>query len=157
MEELHRLTLRWAEDRQLLTNGKIPTQALKLGSEFGELNFNLANNNPIKDDVGDCLVVCTILSHLQGYNFLDDCMATEPTRYRTPGVPTAMWHLGLLQDKVIKGQNYIMEMRNFINQLEGIAATRHTNLEECWAIAYEDIKDRKGYLNEFWNFIKEEK
>ena len=32
-----------------------------------------------------------------------------------------------------------------------------TSLEECWEIAYENIKDRKGYLNEHGNFMKYDK
>lgn len=154
MEELHRLTLKWASDRGLLENGTAKTQALKLGSEFGELCGNLANNKGIKDDIGDCLVVCTILSNLYG----DDLLVTleiQPVIHTTPSVPTAMMYLGEIQDMVIKNNPLGFFMRNFIHQLEGIAKLRHTNLEESWNIAYQDIKDRKGYLNEHGNFIKE--
>jgi hypothetical protein len=31
----------------------------------------------------------------------------------------------------------------------------NTTLEECLAQAYDDIKDRKGYMNELGVFIKE--
>lgn len=39
--------------------------------------------------------------------------------------------------------------------LNNIAKIYGTTLEECWNLAYEEIKDRKGYLNEEGNFIKE--
>ena len=31
----------------------------------------------------------------------------------------------------------------------------NTNLTNCWNVAYADIKDRKGYLNENGTFIKD--
>lgn len=30
-----------------------------------------------------------------------------------------------------------------------------TDVNTCWNLAYDEIKDRKGYLNELGNFIKE--
>ena len=95
--ELEDATRQWSQDRGILTNGKLPTQALKLVSEVGELADNVGKNNleALKDDIGDCLVVLTNLSYLAG-----------------------------------------------------------TTLEECWNEAYNDIKDRVGFLNENGNFIK---
>lgn len=95
LEELHKATLEWSHERGILTNGKLPTQGLKLISEVGELCDNIAKGKCIKDDIGDCLVVLTNLANLFG-----------------------------------------------------------TDLAECWAHAYEDIKDRTGFLNEHGNFIK---
>ena len=95
LEELNDLTLKWSDERGILTNGKSMTQALKLVSELGELCDNLAKGRSIIDDIGDCLVVLTNLSALEGLT-----------------------------------------------------------LEECWSHAYNDIKDRKGYLNEHGNFIR---
>ena len=97
LDELQAKTLKWSKDRGILTNGKITTQALKLGSEIGELMDNAAKDNleAMKDDIGDCLVVLTNLANLAG-----------------------------------------------------------TTLEECWEVAYNDIKDRKGFLNKNGNFIK---
>lgn len=97
LKELQDLTIQWSKDRGILANGKITTQALKLGSEMGELMDNAAKDNleAMKDDIGDCLVVLTNLAALAG-----------------------------------------------------------TTLEECWEVAYNDIKDRKGFLNANGNFIK---
>ncbi len=98
LDELQYKTLQWSSDRGILTNGNITTQALKLGSEIGELMDNVAKDNleAVKDDIGDCLVVLTNLANLAG-----------------------------------------------------------TTLEECWEVAYNDIKDRKGFLNKNGTFIKE--
>jgi NTP pyrophosphatase (non-canonical NTP hydrolase) len=88
--------LQWADDRGILKNGRPETQMLKLVSEMGELADNLAKGKDIKDDIGDCLVVLTIIANM-----------------------------------------------------------KKTNLAECYTVAYNDIKDRKGYLNENGVFIKE--
>lgn len=86
----------WAHQRQILQNSTPQQQMLKLVSEMGELSDNVAKARNIEDDIGDCLVVLTIIANM--------------------------------------------------NQ---------TSLGECLAVAYEDIKDRKGYLNEHGVFIKE--
>jgi NTP pyrophosphatase (non-canonical NTP hydrolase) len=95
LERLEEMTLEWSHDKGILTNGKAITQCLKLMSELGELADNLAKGNCIKDDVGDCLVVLTNISALQG-----------------------------------------------------------TSLSECWSHAWDDIKDRQGFLNAEGTFIK---
>jgi len=93
--EVEEAVVQWSHDRGILTNGKAITQCLKLMSELGELADNLAKDNCVKDDIGDCFVVLTNIARLE-----------------------------------------------------------NTTLVECANIAYEDIKDRKGFLNENGNFIK---
>jgi len=154
MIRLHEATVQWATERMIIQNGLVTTQMLKLGSEFGELCDHLANNQPIKDDIGDCLVVCTILEEMSGRSLLRT-MTTPVKLHTTPMVPQAMAYLGEMMDKSIKGQDFTEEMANFIHQVEGIAKTRHTSLTESWAVAYDDIKDRKGILNKAGNFIKD--
>jgi len=96
MDVLEEKVLLWAYDRGILINGSPETQMLKLVSEMGELADNLAKGKDIKDDIGDCLVVLTIIAHM-----------------------------------------------------------KDTNLQECYDIAYNDIKDRIGYLNANGVFVKE--
>jgi len=96
LEQLHYLTAKWSQDRGITTNGKSSTQALKLVSEVGELADNIIKGNCTKDDIGDCLVVLTNLSILEGHSLI-----------------------------------------------------------ECWEHAYNDIKNRKGYLTKSGNFVKD--
>jgi NTP pyrophosphatase (non-canonical NTP hydrolase) len=96
LEYFEERTLRWAKDRQLLRNSTPQVQMLKLVSEMGELADNVAKGRDVRDDIGDCLVVLTIIANQMG-----------------------------------------------------------TDLNECFKVAYEDIKDRKGYMNEHGIFIKE--
>jgi NTP pyrophosphatase (non-canonical NTP hydrolase) len=54
----------WSLDRQIIQNGDILAQGLKLVSEIGELADNLAKDRCIKDDIGDCMVVLNNLAHM---------------------------------------------------------------------------------------------
>jgi uncharacterized protein YabN with tetrapyrrole methylase and pyrophosphatase domain len=96
IQELLGLCTKWSSERGILVNGTLPTQALKLVSEVGELADNVAKHRDIKDDIGDCVVV-----------------------------------------------------------LNNLAIMSDTTLEECLGVAYDDIKDRKGYLNGAGIFIKD--
>lgn len=64
---------KWANDRQIIQNGNILAQGLKLVSEVGELADNLAKGRCIKDDVGDCCVVLNNLAQMQGLT-LNECL-----------------------------------------------------------------------------------
>ena len=64
----------WANDRQIIQNGDILAQGLKLVSEMGELADNLAKNRCIKDDIGDCMVVLNNLAHMTDTPLVD-CLA----------------------------------------------------------------------------------
>lgn len=63
----------WATDRQIIQNGNILAQGLKLVSEVGELSDNLAKGRCIKDDIGDCCVVLNNLVHMSGLT-LEECL-----------------------------------------------------------------------------------
>ena len=62
----------WAHDRGIL-NGKIETQTLKLGEEFGELQKAVLKNQPeeIKDAIGDIIVVLVSIAHFNGHSVAD--------------------------------------------------------------------------------------
>lgn len=64
----------WSYDRQIIQNGNVLAQGLKLVSEVGELADNLAKGRDIKDDIGDCMVVLNNLVHMTGVT-LDGCLA----------------------------------------------------------------------------------
>ena len=96
LDNYERLTLEWGEARKITINGTAQVQGLKLVSEVGELCDNLAKGRDVKDDIGDCIVVLTMIAKLSG-----------------------------------------------------------TSLEECWEVAYNDIKDRTGNLNKDGCFIKD--
>jgi NTP pyrophosphatase (non-canonical NTP hydrolase) len=63
--------------------------------------------------------------------------------------------IGELADNVVKGRCVKDDIGDCIVVLNTLALMNNTTLEECLAQAYDDIKDRKGYINELGVFIKE--
>jgi NTP pyrophosphatase (non-canonical NTP hydrolase) len=63
--------------------------------------------------------------------------------------------IGELADNVVKGRCVKDDIGDCIVVLNTLALMHDTTLEECLAQAYDDIKDRKGYINELGVFIKE--
>ena len=62
--------------------------------------------------------------------------------------------VGELADNLIKGKDIKDDIGDCLVVLTNIAKLEGTDLAECWAKAWDDIKDRKGFLNEHGNFIK---
>lgn len=62
--------------------------------------------------------------------------------------------VGELADNIIKGNNVEDDIGDCLVVLTNIAALKNTTLEVCWNKAYNDIKDRKGFLNAEGTFIK---
>jgi len=63
--------------------------------------------------------------------------------------------VGELCDNVGKGRSTKDDIGDCLVVLTNLAFLENLTLEECWEFAYEEIKDRRGYLNEHGNFIKE--
>lgn len=63
--------------------------------------------------------------------------------------------IGELADNVVKGRCVKDDIGDCIVVLNTLALMNDTTLEQCLAQAYDDIKDRKGYMNELGVFIKE--
>ena len=52
----------WARDRNLIEGSNVKNQTLKLIQEVGELSDSICKGKSPIDDIGDCLVVLTILA-----------------------------------------------------------------------------------------------
>lgn len=161
LNELERATLQWSYDRGILTNGKATTQALKLMSEAGELAKNLNEEKDIRDDIGDCLVVLTNLANITKTS-LDAC-GLHQLRFREHPLEDYFEraiildfqsNLGKLCDNVAKGLSIEVDIKLALISLQEICNFYELSMVECWNLAYNDIKDRKGFLNEHGNFIK---
>lgn len=63
--------------------------------------------------------------------------------------------MGELADSLAKGQCVKDDIGDCLVVLTNIAAMEGTNLAECFAYAYEDIRDRRGFLNENGVFVKD--
>ena len=63
--------------------------------------------------------------------------------------------VGELCDNVNKGRDIKDDIGDCLVCLTNIVKIRGLTLEECWNKAYNDIKDRKGFMNSNGVFIKE--
>ena len=156
--ELEELTVKWSTERGIIPNGKPVTQMCKLVSEFGELNRHLHDNKlaKCKDDIGDMAVVLTNLSRLLGAAGLDECLPNF--KDNREGILVLGDFVGRLVDNIIKDE--ITEVKinigNCMYQLIFLSSTIcKTDFDICWSMAYDEIKDRKGFLTPEGNFIKE--
>tara|TARA_Y100001938_G_C8024348_1_gene397136 strand:+ start:807 stop:1097 length:291 start_codon:yes stop_codon:yes gene_type:complete len=63
----------WAKEKNILDQGDIKTQYIKLQEESGELAEAIltSNKKEIKDAVGDIVVVLTSLSYFAGFKIED--------------------------------------------------------------------------------------
>ena len=66
----------------------------------------------------------------------------------------AVSEMGELADNVNKGRDCRDDIGDIIVCLINLAEIRGYTINECLNIAYNDIKDRKGYMNENGAFIK---
>ena len=63
--------------------------------------------------------------------------------------------MGELADNLAKKRDVRDDIGDCLVVLALIAHMNNTSLKECFRVAYHDIKDRKGYLNENGVFVKE--
>ena len=65
----------WASDRGIIPGGRLETQALKLGEEFGELQKAILKDDKeeVKDAIGDIVVVLTSIAYFNG-DTIEDCI-----------------------------------------------------------------------------------
>ena len=151
----------WFIDRDLENSGRLDKQSLKLSEEFGELcaGYLKKNEQLTKDSIGDCAVVIVGLALLikvdvqevfEGFteefeqdtsDYLKDlngCIGCFQMCYDWEGKPTCK---NLLSSSV--------------NWLKIISKSLGYDFEECFELAYQEIKDRKGRWID-GSFVKEE-
>lgn len=164
-KELYELTHKWASDRGIAQNGRVYTQVLKLISEFGELCDAIIKDRPheIKDALGDmCVVVSNIISIIGSQGDIDLFIEkfNEPLQQSLKIEQDIEKHKrflisGICADCMDGLDIEIPSMLDIIPRMRHLANHYNFKLLECWESAYNEIKDRKGYLNEFGNFVKE--
>ena len=73
LKDLIFMTVQWAHDRNLIHGSDVKSQCLKLVQEVGELSDSICKKRSPIDDIGDCLVVLTIIAE-QSNLTLEECM-----------------------------------------------------------------------------------
>jgi len=148
-----KLIKQWGADRGITINGTHRGQWYKLVSEYGELCDNLAKGRDIRDDIGDMFVVLAMICEI-GKSSIEDVvnMATS-LKYEDADVYDRVgWLMCDIQE--IQYRSHTSCVVSAIGLLISLAEAHGTTLDECIEIAYDDIKDRKGFLNAEGVFIK---
>lgn len=164
MKELIQNIEQWANDRNLIKGSTPQKQMLKLMEEFGELCAGIAKNKPemIKDAIGDCTVVLTILN--QQTETLIDINETINESYKlvkntnddtTVSTLLFAYHAGNLANAIGCDEDPYAFITCLFASLVLISSKCYLNLTDCVQHAYNQIKDRKGKMID-GVFVKEE-
>lgn len=149
----------WFIDRDLENGGRLDKQSLKLSEEFGELcaGYLKKNEKLTKDSIGDCAVVIVGLALLIKVDVQEIFKSSENNR----DVMTCFGFLNknisefqLYQDYFAKEVRKSSLIRTVI-WLKSISNALGYDFYECFELAYNEIKDRKGRWID-GTFVKEE-
>lgn len=160
IEELTELTRQWFIDRDI-TQGDIFKQTLKLFEEMGELVAGYAKQKEqlTKDSIGDCAVVVVGLAMM---------IELDPVEIMTKAVEARKGDIKdcfeLMIDNASEFQfsrklevmkNAKFNLLRIVSYLKAIAHKLDYDFADCFELAYNEIKDRKGRWVE-GSFVKEE-
>lgn len=149
----------WFIDRDLENGGRLDKQSLKLSEEFGELcaGYLKKNEKVTKDSIGDCAVVIVGLALL----IKEDVNQIFETSENDRDVMTCFSFLSrnisdfqINQDLSSKDFCKLSLIRT-IRWLKSLSKSLGYNFEECFELAYQEIKDRKGRWID-GSFVKQE-
>ena len=161
IEELTELTKQWFIDRDLENGGRLDKQALKLSEEFGELcaGYLKQNEKLTKDSIGDCAVVVVGLALLIKEDV--HSIFEESDNIRRKDVMECFKLLNANISEFQLSQNLAskeMCRNNLVREvayLKSISKALNYDFADCFEVAYNEIKDRKGRWID-GSFVKEE-
>lgn len=146
MEELIKKVESWSAERGLNTADP-NKQRLKLWEEFGELNASIARDDRegAIDAIGDMLVVMIIYKQQLGYgsNWLFYQRQDNVDLFSKLDDTSLIDCIGR---GISDSQSCIEGLRMVVENLTVLSYRLSTNLEECLAAAYDEIKDRRGKM-----------
>ena len=153
----------WFIDRDLENGGRLDKQSLKLSEEFGELcaGYLKKNEKLTKDSIGDCAVVIVGLALLIKADvdkIFDEVFGNKYDEYHVIECLVLLNRTISniqLSNGFINKDLYIIDLTRSIYWLKSISKSLGYNFEECFELAYQEIKDRKGRWID-GTFVKEE-
>ena len=159
--ELVTLTKKWFVDRDLENGGRLDKQSLKLSEEFGELcaGYLKQNEKLTKDSIGDCAVVIVGLALLIKEDV--HSIFEESDNIRRKDVMECFKLLNANISEFQLSQNLAskeMCRNNLVRAvayLKSISKALDYDFVDCFEVAYNEIKDRKGKWID-GTFVKEE-
>lgn len=159
--ELVTLTKKWFVDRDLEHGGRLDKQSLKLSEEFGELcaGYLKQNEKLTKDSIGDCAVVIVGLALLikedahSIFELADGIIRKEVMEsFKLLNANISEFQLSQdLASKEMCKHNLV----HAVAYLKSISKSLDYDFVDCFELAYNEIKDRKGKWID-GTFVKEE-
>ena len=158
-KEFKKNAVKWAKDRGIIPNSSFDAQYIKLVEELGELALGLRKRDEglIKDSIGDVAVVLVILSGIEDideYLRLDFLKITD-TMNSFQKLCEGIGKIPLFKNNENK-DNLTSLINIVLSFLKKLSEQQGYDFMECCELAWNEIKDRKGYLREDGIFIKEE-
>ena len=151
----------WFIDRDLENGGRLDKQSLKLSEEFGELcaGYLKKNEKLTKDSIGDCAVVIVGLALLikedvhkifEKSGFAESKDVMDSFKWLSANISSFQLNHDLIGKKMCR-----YNLAHSIGHLKSISKSLGYSFEECFELAYQEIKDRKGRWID-GTFVKEE-
>lgn len=167
------LILQWARDRGILDNSTTYAQACKTAEEITELvqaltakqfhgpgsGFHQAGLDAIADAIGDIYVTLIVGAEIAGVNLHVDESPIEDGKALARLMKffvTLCRAVSAEKGPTALPMTYHAASESMIRSLQSIAFDYGLSLQGCVAGAYNEIKDRKGYLNAEGIFVKEQ-
>ena len=151
----------WFINRDLENGGRLDKQSLKLSEEFGELcaGYLKKNEQLTKDSIGDCAVVIVGLALLikvdvqeifEELEFAESKDVMKNLKWLNVNICNFQLRHGSRQKKYCR-----YNLAHSIGYLKSISKSLSYDFDECFELAYQEIKDRKGRWID-GTFVKEE-
>lgn len=160
LNQLQELIIQWAKARRLIPLANPETQMMKNVSEIGELADAIAkkDNAGIKDAIGDIFVILVIWNQLKWNH---DMSEFQPIVMPVGNINEFFTEFLYSFTDIFRGsinghKSNVFYFLSVIDYLASFAEYFNMTLVECVESAYNEIKDRKGYLTPEGVFIKEQ-
>ena len=136
----------WFIDRDLENGGRLDKQSLKLSEEFGELcaGYLKKNEKVTKDSIGDCAVVIVGLSLLIKEDVNQIFKESENISKKDVLDCLNLMNANISEFQLSQNLASKEMCRHNLVRCIGYLKNLGYNFDECFELAYQEIKDRKG-------------
>ena len=147
----------WFIDRDLENGGRLDKQSLKLSEEFGELcaGYLKKNEKVTKDSIGDCAVVIVGLALLIKEDVNQIFEESDSIRKKDVMESFISINANISEFQLSQGFASKELCRHNLVRCIGYLKNLGYDFDECFELAYQEIKDRKGKWID-GSFVKEE-
>jgi len=169
LEELRNNISEWGRKNGITINGKVEGQMLKLNSEASEISEAILESDGSKfiDAIGDTFVVMVMVADILKRELNSDELDLRMVGYDKmvtidrDDIDFGLLfkfqvELGKLNDLIAKGryEASFTTLNKMLSALNALAEDSGNKLVECIEVAYNEIKDRVGFLTPDGVFVK---